>query len=669
MALGVAWGVALSMAGGVVGGVIWGVALNVAWGIALGVAWGVAGGVVWGVAMSVAWGVAWRVVEGVVEDVALGMALAVAWGMACGVAVDVTVGAATMLSFVYTWVGGVSVPLGILGLVANYLGARDAPPDQVPVRYRRAMRWVPELSALPMPLLDRWLLLLAEADREAGLREIAYIAHDTRQTWAARAALVELARRDLLRLETLDGIGRAAEQLAWLPEDAPGLLGEAAEALRRAESVSREVAAALRPVSRGEREEHYGAARKGLDDLRKFAALSRQTVPLIEVADAWQQVLERQADLSRRLPNPFVFGPPLKAGSPLFVGREDILRQIAEHLAAGRGTVAEEQPKTALLLYGQRRMGKSSILYQLAVRLPAENVVAYADLHASPAQSTAGLLRELAKVVAAGLEGRGLVPPPVPPFEAFAPEPFATLNEFLDAVERVIGPRRIALLLDEFEYLQERVDEGKVSRDIFTYLNSAIKQRRGLFLVFAGLHELEQLRADYWLPFLSGNTRAIRVSYRAEAEAGRLLEMATTDLSAAVRQCILQATGCQPYLLQLVAFRLVEAFNRRTPPAEQATVGDVDEVLDAILAGSDLDWYCDDYVWRHSTPAECQALVSLARGGRDGLDPAALESLQRREILERGPDGWRYRVEMVRRWVALRAAPEAQSRPEPAVAA
>ncbi len=482
------------------------------------------------------------------------------------------------------------------------------------------------------------------------LEEILY------RLWADRMGL---ARLDLLRLETLREISLVQQILAWMPADWRSLPGDAPEALRRLEAVGAEVAASMAPVSRRERDEHLTAAYKRLDDLHRFAAMGLGTQGFIEVVEHWQGILERQAALLKAIPNPFVAGPSLTAGSPLFVGREDVLKKIADHLAAGQGTVAEALPKPALVLYGQRRMGKSSILLQLPVRLPRDYVPAYADLRGLAAQGTAGLLRGLAGVVAEAVAARDLSPPAVVLLEDFTPEPFAAFNAFLNAVEAAIGSRRVAILLDEFEWLQEKVDEGIVSRDIFGYLASVIKRRAKFFLVFAGLHSLEQMRREYWMAFLYGNSVAVPVSYLSQAEAERLLAMLPVETPTEVREQICQATGCQPYLLQVVCHRLVEYLNAEEPPPEQASVRDVTAVLDLILQKGEADYYFEDYVWRYSTQEEQDALVALAGLSGQGEQPLsedALRSLERREILTQRRDGtWRYRVELVRRWVARKA--------------
>jgi len=226
-------------------------------------------------------------------------------------------------------------------------------------------------------------------------------------------------------------------------------------------------------------------------------------------------------------------------------------------------------------------------------------------------------------------------------------------------VEAVIGTRRVALLLDEFEWLQEKVDEEMISRDIFGYLASTIKLRPQLFLVFAGLHSLEQMRREYWTAFLYGNSVAVPVSYMSQAEAERLLSMLQVETPTDVRDQIYQATGCQPYLLQVVCYRLVEYLNAEEPPPARVSASDVDTVINLIMNKGEADYYFDDYVWRYSTLVEREALVALARPGSQEEPPLqeeALRSLERREILTQRQDGtWRYRVELVRRWVAQKA--------------
>ncbi len=61
--------------------------------------------------------------------------------------------------------------------------------------------------------------------------------------------------------------------------------------------------------------------------------------------------------------NPYIAGNPV-GDSAAFVGRDDVLRQVLRVLRHDR--------QNAIVLYGQRRIGKTSILQQLMARLPEE---------------------------------------------------------------------------------------------------------------------------------------------------------------------------------------------------------------------------------------------------------------------------------------------------------
>jgi len=61
--------------------------------------------------------------------------------------------------------------------------------------------------------------------------------------------------------------------------------------------------------------------------------------------------------------NPYVAGNPV-GDSPAFVGRADVLREVLR--------ILRRPQDNAIVLYGQRRIGKTSILQHLAAQLPGE---------------------------------------------------------------------------------------------------------------------------------------------------------------------------------------------------------------------------------------------------------------------------------------------------------
>jgi flagella basal body P-ring formation protein FlgA len=102
--------------------------------------------------------------------------------------------------------------------------------------------------------------------------------------------------------------------------------------------------------------------REGKGKSRRFA----DTVSFVEV--------EREFT---RIPNPYVAGNPITSPK-LFFGREDVFDFVLENL------VGAEQ-KNTLVLHGQRRTGKSSVLLQLRDRvLPQKFIPVYINMEALP---------------------------------------------------------------------------------------------------------------------------------------------------------------------------------------------------------------------------------------------------------------------------------------------
>jgi len=95
-------------------------------------------------------------------------------------------------------------------------------------------------------------------------------------------------------------------------------------------------------------------------------------------------------------PNPYVAGNPV-GDSPAFVGRADVLREVLR--------VLRRPQDNAIVLYGQRRIGKPSILQHLAAQLPHEGPYrpVYSGLQDKADWPLERVLRELARMVAHAL--------------------------------------------------------------------------------------------------------------------------------------------------------------------------------------------------------------------------------------------------------------------------
>ncbi len=94
--------------------------------------------------------------------------------------------------------------------------------------------------------------------------------------------------------------------------------------------------------------------------------------------------------------NPYVAGNPV-GDSPAFIGRADVLREVLR--------VLRRPQDNAIVLYGQRRIGKTSILQHLAARLPNQRPYhsIYFDLAYKAEWTLDRVLQELASTIAKAL--------------------------------------------------------------------------------------------------------------------------------------------------------------------------------------------------------------------------------------------------------------------------
>ncbi|MGH9938191.1 MAG: hypothetical protein ACREAM_18250 [Blastocatellia bacterium] len=394
------------------------------------------------------------------------------------------------------------------------------------------------------------------------------------------------------------------------------------------------------------------------------------------------------------LPNPYIAGRPIRPeDGRLFAGRRDEFLAIEEKLQTGVG----------LVIYGQRRIGKSSILLHLRERLPHSLPPVYLNLQQLMANTTGGFLRavgnEIVKQLSDKLDVRSpgfsrkgseteAIPPEggtpnflveggttnalahaLPSPEEFAREPFLSLNQLLDEIERRLQPgQRVLLSFDEFEELEQRVKAGRIEKEIFAYLRGVTQTGRGFALLFAGLHTLEQMTREYWNPFFQ-SVQTVRIGYLSELDARQLItdpiDRFPLGYDEEAINRIVAVTNSHPYLMQSACHNLVNRLNDPLYRSARAKVEDVEAVLEKTLETS--GYYFDDYVWGWSSAEERVALSLLAEAGEWaeftlvekhlGREAAldATRNLVARSILdersERGELVFRFQIPLSRLWV------------------
>lgn len=437
-------------------------------------------------------------------------------------------------------------------------------------------------------------------------------------------------------------------------------------------------------------------ARDSLSRLNRNAALSRagamltnlledldNTYPELvrpvtrRIAAQWRDVLSKaggeigQLAIDKPVFNPYVVGPPVTG--QLFAGRETILRQLEELWGSDPA-----RPAQSVVLYGHRRMGKTSILLNLGARFGRDTVVVLFTMQrVGRVRDTGELLHALALTIHDALAEAGLPAPDEPDEAAFAGHPYRAFDEFLRAVRAAIGRRRVILTVDEFEAIELAINDGRVEAELLSYLRDVIHKERWLVVAFAGLHTLQEMTGDYWNPLHAG-VIPIKVGFFSPATSANLLANPNDDFpldfTREAAERVYDHVRGQPYLTQLVGHKLVNRYNNERFEQQQAREPRFTaEQVDAVIASAEFYTVGDGYfsgIWSQAddaqAPGQHALLLALARTGSlatidalaaaAGLSPeasaVALEALERHDVVAGDDEGRiEFTVPLMRRWL------------------
>ena len=288
----------------------------------------------------------------------------------------------------------------------------------------------------------------------------------------------------------------------------------------------------------------------------------------------WNLQQERtDRPFQRIFPIPYVTGTPLRSDE-MFVGRQDVFDFVREHLLGA-------YQNNVIVLHGQRRTGKTSILYRLQEVMADTHVAVLVDMQGKAARGTADFLYALSDDIVYALENHSIfVELPERREYEEAPE-FTFRSRFLRAAVGQLDGRNLLLMFDEFEELQKRVEDGRLEPEIFPFLRYLMQHEPRLDFLFSGTHKLEELGAEYW-SILFNIAAYKRITFLDDDEVRRLVAEPVApyglEYDPLAVDRIIQVTAGHPYFAQVVCHEMV-AYHNETERS-YLTVTCVDEVLE-----------------------------------------------------------------------------------------
>ncbi|NJO30412.1 MAG: ATP-binding protein [Richelia sp. SL_2_1] len=312
-----------------------------------------------------------------------------------------------------------------------------------------------------------------------------------------------------------------------------------------------------------------------------------QTLPqaerglIIDIAETWQKALLQiagevgEVTIAQPIRNPYIIGDPVMGEK--FVGREEVMRELEELWLRG-------EQLQSVVIYGHRRMGKTSILRNAADSVGSGVRLAYVNMliAGNISEGVGEVLMAICDAVSEAVN----VPPPDD--EKLLKLPERTFERYLKQVVEKLHEtslQGLIIAIDEFEKIEELIAAGKISENFLGYLRGLLQMNSQVAFAFAGLHTLEEMTADYFQPFFA-SVIPIHVGFMEPAVTRQILAnpvefsdnnvetlyITSPDVTSSQEDFLLdykpealdkiyEFTHGQPYLVQLIGFVLVRRYN------------------------------------------------------------------------------------------------------------
>jgi AAA ATPase domain len=560
-------------------------------------------------------------------------------------------------------------PISAYSAFRAHLASRRQPQRTLYCLRHSSLHW-DECVFLPLPYLKSMLLLASKEDLDETLEEINFIVRERiQQRLAAQAAAYELALRELERRTILRDIGQAHEQLAMLlPHQMRSMSSNAETVFRFLDDASREAASYIAQINKQARHEALERMIGSLQATRQYKAFPSAELNhhLNTVISQWSMLAEQGKEtlqsISGRLyiENPYVPGHPLERGDSLFVGRDDIIQKLGQAL--------QQKYHPTFLLYGERRMGKSSILKQLPVLLGPHYIPVFYDLQApGMIASTAAFFATIAAGIKKQLSDRGL---PVQQLDRSQFEQaqqmdeievYALFDQWYTAIDQALDQINCVLILmfDEFEKLEDAEERGSINLNLlFNWLRSVMQNHPHMALLFSGAKLVGDMGRSWAGYFVS--VEHIKISFLRAADTHNLIVQPIPHIfNDEVAEEIMRVTHNHPFLVQAICKSTIEILNDDS--REQATVEDVLTSVGAVFetwAG----YFWD--LWNRCDPDQQTSLLALPAFRAAEVDQIverselgeqevflALEKLQMRDLVVRDGSVYQLAIPLFARWV------------------
>ena len=309
-------------------------------------------------------------------------------------------------------------------------------------------------------------------------------------------------------------------------------------------------------------------------------------------------------DEFKPIDNPYYYAEGGIVGdSDMFYGRGELINRVARSISESR------LQSKCVMIFGQKRAGKSSILHHLKHKLEDDTTLIILDIGSIGSlideHSQAPLLHQILWGIISKLqdaiadrEERGGAPLDMETLKDLEflghPSPLLAFKSFFDKFKQRIARNeswtncRVVLLIDEFAFIYTQIIAKKIA-DTFMTNWKALLQENYFNTVLVGPDVMEKFHLLYSNDF--GTVQDERVTYLKTEDAIKLIDepiriggrQGETRYRERAIERILELTAGSPFYIQMICYRLVDHMNRIRAPF--VTQSEVEQVKKEMISG------------------------------------------------------------------------------------
>lgn len=289
---------------------------------------------------------------------------------------------------------------------------------------------------------------------------------------------------------------------------------------------------------------------------------------------------------------------PLSADSKMFYGQKDYIKQVVDTII--------ESPSKQVIIYGQKRSGKSSVLNKVQQELSSAGAFCVQFSMGKIVRNISEfafyykILSEINFSLESQKEVGVIVPdfkiPSRKDFQEEDPEnPVETFTRYMRIFKKACKNtpgwenRRLVVLIDEFTYMYGAIKMHKISPTIMMQWKAITQDEYAQFsVVLVGQDVIPAFKNEPYARNAFGVIKDLRLSYLKEEDARDLIinpicNNGNSRYNEKAVNLIMDYTACNPYYLQIFCSYLVDFMNKKH--YNNVTEADIQDVVEELTTG------------------------------------------------------------------------------------